>query len=399
VRTVTLSTLALAAALATACGSQPDEPVAAAAPPVAVQVGHVGLAELPRTFESGGIVRARYTASISSRVMAPIAAVHVRAGDQVRRGDVLVTLDARESRANDARANAAYASAVEATLSVEADTRTAQAELQLARATHARIAALYEKRSATAHELDQAVAALAAAEARVSSARARAASALASRDAALATREAASIGLSYTRLTAPFDGVVIERHADPGAMAAVAAPLLTIEDPSLYRLDVQLDAARAGNVRVGQDVELQLPGARGQLSSDSVAAEAAATAPDLWISARVSEIGRVDPTSHSFLVKVDVPTTHQVVSGAFGRARFPGRNRVTMTVPAQAVVRRGQLTIVFTVDAEGRARLRPVSVGAEVKNLIEVLAGVEPGEVVVVNPPAALGDGTPVDRR
>jgi RND family efflux transporter MFP subunit len=183
-------------------------------------------------------------------------------------------------------------------------------------------------------------------------------------------------------LSAPFDGVVIERNADPGSMAAPGLPLLTLEDPTVFRLEVQVDEARAGTIRVGQDVQYRLD-----------------THGERWTAARVSEIGRVDPSSHSFLVKVDVPGAGATRSGSFGRVLFPGTSRRTTAVPLGAVVRRGQLAIVFTVDAEGRARLRPISTGTTANELVEVLAGLNPNDTVVVSPPPGLVDGTRVVRQ
>lgn len=392
-RTAALPSIAFAALIGAACGSGPEVSAAVDAAPIKVAIGRAQAVELPRSFESGGVLRARYTATIASRIMAPIATVPVHPGDRVRRGAALVTLDARESDANSARASAAFTAAAEASKSAEAESRAAEAQLGLAKATHARMNTLYEKRSATAQELDQAVATLTAAEAQLSSARARAASALAARDAAQAARDAARVGVSYSVLAAPFDGVVIERNADPGSMATPGMPLVTIEDPSIFRLEVQMDEARAGTVAVGQEVAYEVSGFRDQVSRD---ATDAASPRGRWLPGRVTEIGRVDPTSHSFVVKVDVPNTEGSRSGSFGRVRFPGTARSTLAVPKGAVVRRGQLTFVFTVDTEGRARLRPVSTGVEANELVEVLAGLASNDPVVVGPPAGLVDGARV---
>jgi hypothetical protein len=80
----------------------------------------------------------------------------------------------------------------------------------------------------------------------------------------------------------------------------------------------------------------------------------------------------------------------------FGRARFAGPARRALTVPGSAVVRRGQLTSVFVVGSDNRARLRMVNVGAESGGRVEVAAGLDAGERVVLTPPAALADGAPV---
>jgi multidrug efflux pump subunit AcrA (membrane-fusion protein) len=363
-----------------ACRGASDTTSAAAPAPIAVTVERVALVDRPQPFEAGGVLRARQTADIASRVMAPISVVHVSPGDRVRRGAPLVTLDARESVANRARAAAALVAAAESARSAQADLRAAEAQLALARATHARISSLHEKRSATPHELDQAVAALGAAEAAVAGAQARVASATAAHEAAKAARDAANVGVTYTVLTAPFDGVVIARHADAGSMARPGVPLLTMEDSTAFRLEVQVDEARAASVAVGQEVEFSLG--------------TADAAP--WSRGSVAEIGRVDPATHSFLVKVDVPKPEGMRSGSFGRARFPGTPRRLLAVPRTALVRRGQLTFVFLVDPDARARLRPVSAGIEFADVVEILAGLNVDDTVVVNPPSTLVDGAPL---
>lgn len=371
----------LAAVMSASCASGPQR-TTTDSPPVAVEVGRVDLRDIAASFEAGGVVRARATALIASRVMAPITQVHVNPGDRVRRGAALVTLDGREIQANRGRAEASFLSAVEAAGAAEADVRGAQSALVLARATHDRMAGLHDKRSATGQELDEAVAALAAAEAQRASAQARFAAANAARDAAQASAEAATVTATYTVLTAPFDGIVTERRADPGSMATPGAPLLVVEDPGTYRLEVQLDEARAALVHVGTTVSVRLDNAPGE--------------GDAWSSGRVAEIARVDPASHAFLVKIDLPASASLRSGLFGRARFPEPPRRALTVPASALINRGQLTFVYLVDAEGRARLRPISVGSVDRDRSEVLAGLREGDATVTNPPPSLADGTRV---
>jgi RND family efflux transporter MFP subunit len=354
---------------------KPDER-GSAPPPTAAAT----LSEFPSSVEAGGVVRARVTALIASRVMAPIVQVRVRAGDRVRRGDVLVTLDARDLRANDARAHAATLSATETVRAAEADVRAARSALQLARLTHERIAALQARRSATAAELDQAVAALSAAEAQQSAAEARLSAAAAGRAAAQAAGDAASVTATYGTLTAPFDGIVVDRSAEAGSMAAPGAPLLTLEDPTTYRLEVRLDETRAAIAVPGADVAIQL---------DS---------RDTSMTGRIAEVARLDPASHSFLVKIDLPTGTPVRSGQFGRASFSGPRRQAVSVPSSSIVRRGQLTFVFVADSDQRAHLRPVSTGATSGERTEVLAGVRPGDRVVISPSPAVGDPVAVRR-
>ncbi len=365
--------------LVSACGGSPPQ-AAPDQPATTVSTARAQVSPLPSWFEAGGIVRARTTAVLASRIMAPVVDVRVRPGDRVRKGMPLLVLDSREISANRTQAAAAMESAVEGARAAEADERSAEAALALARATHDRIKTLQAKRSATSQELDQAVAALDGAAAQAAAARGRAAAAASARSAARAASDAAAVAASYSVLSSPFDGIVAARNVDPGSMATPGAPLLVIEDPAAFRLEVQLDEARAGQVAVGQAVDVETGGRTG--------------APAAWVASRVSEIARLDPESHAFLVKVDVPESASLRSGVFGRARFRTDARPALTVPADAAIRRGQLTFVFAVDSDNRARLQPISTGAQSDSRLEVLAGVHEGDLVVTNPPASLSDGT-----
>ena len=371
----------LAAMAGTACTAKAPAP-GTDVPSVAVSLERVEVGDVTSPVEAGGVVRARATAVIASRMMAPVAEVHVRPGDRVRRAEKLVTLDARETQANRARAAAALAAAQETVRAAESDVRAAEASLRLARATHERISALASKRSATPQELDQALAGLNGAEAQLGARQAHVAAAIAARDAERASLDAADVTASYALISAPFDGVITERTVDPGSMAVPGAPLLTLEDPTQFRLEVQLDEARAAAVSIGQTVDVLL--------------DQAGTSTDNWHAGHVVEVARVDPASHSFLVKIDVPSAATIRSGLFGRARFAGPVRGVLTVPSSALLRRGQLTFVFMVDADSRARLRPVSAGAVTRDRVEALAGIQAGDTVVTNPPVSLSDGARV---
>jgi RND family efflux transporter MFP subunit len=329
-------------------------------------------------------VHARSSAAIASRIMAPITAVLVRPGDRVRRGAPLVTLDAREITAAGARASAAFDAARQSADAAASDTQAADAGLRIARLTRDRIAELHQKRSATPQELDQANAGLSAAEAQLGGSIARAAAADATRRGAQAAMQEAQIAASYTVLTAPFDGLITERSVDPGTMATPGVPLLTLEDSATFRLEVRLDEARAAQVALGQTADVSV-------------GDTSAT----WSPAKVVEVARLDAASHGFVVKIELPDAARARSGQFGRARFQGPARRTLTVPAAAVVHRGQLTFVFVAEADNVARLRPTSIGTRAADRIEVLAGVHDGDRVVTNSPPSLSDGSRIagDRR
>jgi RND family efflux transporter MFP subunit len=334
--------------------------------------------DIAQTFEVGGVVRARLTATIASRVTAPIEAFYVTSGARVKRGTPLVALESRALDADVERSRAAATGAVEAVDAAAADVRAAESSLTLARATHDRVRSLFDKRSATAQEWDEALARLQGAEAQAAAARARAAAARSARDAAEAALRGAETARSYASITAPFDGVVAERLVDPGAMANAGATLLVVEDASVLRLHVLVDESRARGISPGSDADVRL---------DQDAA---------WTRGHVAEVGRLDAASHTFLVKLDGPGIQAARSGWFGRARFPIGTRRALTVPATSLVRRGQLVFVYLATPENIVRLRAVVAGEAIGNRVEILAGLTEGDLIVTAVLPGLTDGAAI---
>lgn len=347
------------------------EQVAAALP---VDTATVAVAEVPDTFEAGGIVQARATATLMARIPAPVREVRAVPGDRVRAGQVLIVLDGRDLAAQAHRARAEGASADQDVIAAAAERQAAEAARALARATHARIAGLQSKRSATPQELDDATGALQAAEARAAGAEARVQAAVSRVEGARAASDAAETIEAFSRIAAPFDGVVTEKMVEPGNMAAPGIALLRVEDTRRFRLDVRVDESRIRRVSPGTPVAISLDG-----GSDHAARVVDGT---------VTEVGRaVDASGRSFLVKIELPDDRGLRSGMFGRARFSSQPRRALTVPEAALVRRGQVSSVFVVET-GVARVRLVNVRGT-----EVLAGLSDGDVVIVTPPPALTDG------
>jgi multidrug efflux pump subunit AcrA (membrane-fusion protein) len=374
---------ALIATLSFAACSHPPAPASDKGQPVDVTAGSVAEIQWPSTFEAGGVVRAALTATISSRIVAPVVVVHVRAGDRIHRGQPLVALDARELRANADRAAAALAAARESSVAATANHTASEAALTLARASHSRELTLHDTRSATPQELDEAVAALSGATARVAGARAQAAAAAAALEATQAAAEAANVGLSYAVITAPFDGLVSSRTVDPGALAMPGMELLAIESGGGHRLEVQVDESRRNLLNVGDAAEVRLD----TLGEPS------------WMRTRIAEIASVDPRQHSCLVKLDLPVMRGARSGVFGRVRLFGPAERALAAPFAALVRRGQLWFAFAIDPENVARLRMVAPGEVRGDRVEILSGLVVGDRVVIDPPPALQDGARVQPR
>ena len=367
-----------AAVVAASCGGTQPAAEVNRGTPLPVQTAAVANASLADTFEVGGTVRARTVAAVSSRILSPVIQVAARPGDRVRRGQPLVRLDARQLDSGATTAEAALAGALEGATAAAADEAAAQSALTLATATYARISKLHERQSATTGELDDATAALRAAEARLKAVQARRVAADRAIDGSRGSARSATVAASYAVLVAPFDGLVTETPAQEGMMAAPGMPLVTVEDTRSYRLEVSVDATRAGAIAVGSRVPVRL-----------------GDQPDL-VEGTVAEITEsVDPVEHAFIVKIDLPAIQGLRSGLFGRARFQAKGERGIAIPSSAVLRRGQLTIVFTEDG-GIARMRVVQVADEAGGMTRVSAGLADGDRVIVNPPADLADGRPV---
>jgi RND family efflux transporter MFP subunit len=364
---LSLGAVAAIAVAASGCGGHGETASASEQPPLPVSVATVAMADVADTFEAGGVVQARTTATLTARILAPVREVRVSPGDRVRAGQVLIVLDSADLGAYARSARAAALAADQDIAAAAADQQAAEAALALARAAHARIAGLHARRSATAQELDEATAALRRAEANAAATAARARGAGSGLDQARAAAEAAATTASFASITAPFNGVVTEKLVEPGNMAAPGTPLLRVEDTRGFRLEVRVDESRISRLAPGDSVQVIL---------DSV------STGTTIVDGRVAEVSRaVDADARTFLVKIDLPDSAAVRSGTFGRAIFRGEPRKALTVPENALTRRGQMTSVFAVD-NGVARLRLVSVSGT-----EVLAGL------------AAGDGPPDGRR
>ena len=367
------ATVILFSLTAVAC-SERNKAVAEQAAPVPVMVTRATMADAGETTEAGGIVQARTTATLASRILAPVREVRVVAGDRVRAGQVLVVLDGSALSAQARSARASAAAADQAAVAAASEQRATEAALVLARATHDRIKDLLARRSVTPQEYDEAVGALRAAEARATGAAAAAQSARSQIESASAASDAAGATAAFASITAPFDGVVSEKLVETGNMAAPGTPLLRIEDTRGFRLEVRVDESRLGRLAPGDRVPVSLDTGAG--GSPTV------------VDGTVAEIARAaDTDSRAFLVKIALPDTLALRSGTFGRARLTTHPRRALRVPEAAIVRRGQVTSVFVVE-NGVARLRLINA-----NGTEVLAGLSEGETVVVTPPPALTDG------
>ena len=349
--------------------------------PVPVKVVAVEAVEWPSTYEATGTVRAKTAAVLSSRVMGYVRQVNFQTGDRVRAGQLLVEVDSRDLDTQVRQAEAAHREAQEALGEVDGAIATAKAHLELAQASFRRMDDLYQKKSISSQEHDEATARLKVATAGYEMATAKRRQVVARVSQAAEGINAAASIREYARITAPFDGVVTDKRVEPGNLAAPGAPLATIEQAGVYRLEAAVEESLLREIRPGQGVAVTLD------------------ALGRTLNARVSEIvPAVDAASRTNIVKIDLPALAELRSGMFGRALFTLGKRRLLTVPADAVREQGQLRSVFVADG-GYARARLVTLGEAVQSRREVLSGLTEGEKIVSPAPPGLVDGARVEER
>ena len=347
-----------AAGLAVLAACSESKPAAPAAPEKVhgVAVMEVHKATVPDAIEATGTVHAALSAQLASQVMGTITRVNVHEGDRVRRGEVLVSID-------EAQQQAAYTSAKAGLQASQQSIAAADADYALAEATTKRYQMLYDKKSVSPQEYDEVKTKLAAAQARRDAAHAGATQ-------AEAGVSQAGTAMSFTKVRAPFDGLVTARLAEQGAMAAPGVPLLVVEDPSKFRLEAQVDESKIGAVKLGESVPVTVDALGGQAVEGKV----------------VQIVPAADPASRTFTVKIDLPANPQIRSGLFGRASFPRGQREAIAIPKSAVLSRGQMQAVYVIGGDQLAGLRFVTLGAASGDQVEVLSGLQNGDRIVAAP-------------
>jgi len=309
----------------------------------------VSRTSLPTLQVVAGTVRSQTASTLAANVVGTVMRVSVSEGDRVRKGDVLVAIDAREPRA---QADRARAGRDEVERAIDAATSNAQ----LAEATWRRYDALHTRGSASKQELEEATN-------RRSMAQAELARLIAQRAEARAAATQADAVLAYSSVRAPVDGVIGARFADPGAQAAPGVALLTIEEERATRVDASVPEGVV--VHAGDHVVVEA-------GSQRIAASVIRVQPS------------VDRNTRSALVQLAMETPMR--AGSLVRVSFATGMHPAITVPEAALVWRGQLTSVFVVGSDGIARMRLVTLGAGAGARIEILSGLDEGDVIVTAP-------------
>lgn len=311
---------------------------------------------VPDSLEAVGTVRAEQTTQVASQTVGNIVEIRAQEGERVQAGQILAVIDDSQARTAVDQASAAVTAA-------QKEITSAEAEYALSESTLKRYQQLYDKKSVSPQEFDEIKTRSQASEAR----RDMAGAAEAQANAALSQ---ARTSLGNTQVRAPFAGLVTEKKAEAGTFALPGTPLFTLEDARRYRLEVEVDEDDIRLVHVGEAVPVLLDSFGSAEFRGSVA----------------QIVPAADPSSRSFLVKIELPADPRFRSGLFGRAPFPRGLRSALLIPRTTIVERGQMRGIFVVDANQIAQLRYVTLGRISGEQVEVLSGLQGGEKFVAAP-------------
>lgn len=291
------------------------------------------------TLPAEAVVEAVKQATLAAQVAGRVTEVHVDAGQAVKKGDLLMRIDAREAAEAAAGASAQFINA---------------------QANYERLKNLRRQNFISAAALDKAKADF---------------------EAAQAARGQASVGVGHATVSAPISGIVAQRLTELGEMASLGKPLLSVYDPNGLRVTASIAQYRLPQMRAVKQARVEFP----ELGK--------------WVDATaVLLLPTADAATHVSQVRVTLPDgVRDVMPGMFARVHFVIGRTNKMTVPQAAVVRRGEVAAVYVQSEQGGLALRQLRLGDPLGGgEIEVLAGLQAGERVVLDPvKAAIALKTP----
>lgn len=311
-----------------------------------VETQAVTRATLQETALFDGVIEAVQQSTVSAQTSGTVVELPFDVDDSVAAGDLIVRLEDSEQQA---RLNQA-----------EAGLQEARSGLEDARQQYQRIEAIHERGLVSRQEFDQARNNLSAAQARV--------------ERAEATVAEARKQLDYTRIIAPYGGILTERHVELGESVSPGQPLLSGLSLEQLRVVVDLPQKYADVARSQRQATVTLP------------------------DGRVLETGEMtfypyaNPQTHTFRLRMRLSEPNgSLFPGMLVKVSVPVASRKALWVPASSLIQRSELRAVFVLDNQDQPRLRQVRTGMRDNGRLEILAGLSEGERVVSNPAELVG--------
>ena len=388
-RAATAVTVCFSALLASCTGpsaarTTPSSATGPDASPPVVAVMPVGTENFTRTAVLTGEFRPYQSVEISAKVAGYLKSISVDVGDRVQTGQLVAILEMPELNDELARAGAERKRADAELLRANGELERAEANRELVDVSYTRLAAVTKSEPGliARQELDEALARKRSADAQVTAARAALASAEHQVDAAKAAEQKTRTMLDYARITVPFAGMITKRYTDPGAMIQ-SMPLLRLAEISRLRLVVPVPESQVPHIAFGTPVEIKVT---------SLARVVRGTV------ARFT--GDVQLATRTMDVEVDVPNPDgKLVPGMYADAIITIEKRDNArSIPVQALVTREGKRFVMVVK-DNTIEERPLETGIETAETLEVVKGVQTGELVIVSNKGQLKDGQHVQAK
>ncbi|MGB5782440.1 MAG: efflux RND transporter periplasmic adaptor subunit [Eudoraea sp.] len=322
---------------------------------IPVTVRMVGEIDGPNMISTSGTIEAVKSANLSTRIMGHVDKIHVRIGDKVTKGQLLLSINNTELSAKLAQVNAGIAEATAAYNNSEKDLK--------------RFTALFNENSASQKELDDITANFNMAKARLEGAR--------------QMKNEVNAQFSYADIRAPFTGVVTNKFINPGDMANPGKPLLEVEAPGKYQVLTLVPESEITKIKQGMEVQVSLNTLNENIPGEVI---------------EVSSSSK--NTGGQYHVKVSLSeTSAPILSGMYATVKFPiagdNQSRATL-IPLEAVVQKGQLSGVYTVSETNTALLRWLRLGRTYGDKVEVLSGLTADESFIVSSNGKLYNGAKI---
>jgi RND family efflux transporter MFP subunit len=320
---------------------------------VEAKVQTVEQAQLSLRAQLPGMVVSEDQVQVASRLMGYIREIKVEEGQSVKVGQLLFVIDPADIQGQMSQARAGLAQA--------------EAALADAKNDYERFGALYKDEAIPKLQWDKIRLQKQVAEQQVAAAR--------------AGLGQASSQMRYASVVAPINGVVTQKMANIGDLAAPGRPILVIEGLKQLQVRTQVSSDVYAHIKTGEKVNIVPDGDATQASIEGTIAQVVPAA---------------DPVSHTYLVKIDLPAGSGLSSGNFVRVGFAVGSRQGIRVPATALTERAGITGVFVVDTQGLARYRMVRAGTAEQESVEILSGLNADDKVIVSNVGQVENGDKV---
>jgi len=300
-------------------------------------------------YQTSATVKPKTSSVVSSMIMGRVTGLNVQEGDYVAKGQVLLTIDSRDTAQ---RALGAKAGVNEASKGAE----QANQARQMANKTYQRYKKLYDEKVITRQEFD------------IISTQKNVAELEYQRTMAGVSRAQAGLGevnvyQSYAKVTSPISGFVVQRNIDLGSTAVQGQPLFVIEAPSNLELVAEVNESLLPFIKVGTPVTLE--------SEDAV------------LKSKITAVvPKINSMTRTFKVKVALS---ELNSGQYVKVKIPVAKKEVIVVPIDAIVQKGQLTGVYTVDEQNIISYRLIRKGEANGNNVEILSGLSVGDKVIIS--------------